>query len=123
MKAYIYISGLLTAMFLMGWTMSIFIGFSRHYLFLIAGIVVLLFMYIPLVLVKRKRHKQRLQEIIKAYKEEKSVEQILGSSKAEAKGWSMNNSPFRERKSGLTWGGGNIHAANAKRGVRKSIRI
>ena len=28
---------------------------------------------------------------------------------------------FRKQKSGLTWGGGNVHGANAKRGQRKSF--
>jgi len=37
------------------------------------------------------------------------------------KGWGMNNSPFRKRKSGLTWGGGNIHASEASRKTRKSF--
>ena len=35
------------------------------------------------------------------------------------KGWDMNNSPFRARKSNATWGGGNIHGSVAKRGSRK----
>ena len=37
------------------------------------------------------------------------------------KGWSMNSSPFRERKSGASWGGGNIHGAVPKRENRKKF--
>ncbi|MGB5393659.1 MAG: hypothetical protein WBN16_05385 [Lutimonas sp.] len=28
---------------------------------------------------------------------------------------------FRKQKSGLTWGGGNVHGANAKRGTKKGF--
>lgn len=35
------------------------------------------------------------------------------------KGWDMNTSPFRDRKSGLRWEGGNIKGVNAKRASRR----
>ncbi len=31
------------------------------------------------------------------------------------------SSPYRDRKSGLIWGGGNIKGANAQRGTRRSF--
>ena len=48
------------------------------------------------------------------WKNTKQIE-VPHADKENPKGWGMNNSPFRERKAGLNWGGGNVHAANAKR--------
>ena len=51
--------------------------------------------------------------------------QELGTKKnievSESKKKSTAYPSFRKQKSGLTWGGGNVHGANAKRGQRKSF--
>lgn len=128
MKTYIYISGFVAGFLLLGGLMALLMGIPNYSLMLGAGLIALLIVYLPLVLIKRKNHRKRMNEIIRNYQQREEVSNsglpADGADKAEKsskkpKGWSMNNSPYRERKAGLTWGGGNIHAANASRGTRK----
>ena len=63
-----------------------------------------------------------MRQIVNDYKTKGEDREISEDSESPTVGWGMNNSPFRDRKSGLSWGGGNIHAANATRGRRKSFR-
>ncbi len=128
MKTYIYISGFVTGFLLLGGLMALLMGIPNYSLMLGAGLIALLIVYLPLVLIKRKKHRKRMDEIIRNYQQREKVScsglTADGADKTEkssknSKGWSMNNSPYRERKSGLTWGSGNIHAANASRGTRK----
>jgi len=57
--------------------------------------------------------------IIESYKKQKKSTQQIKKGKSVTKGWGMNNSPYRKRKSGLNWSGGNIHASVASRKTRK----
>lgn len=87
--------------------------------FFIAG---MLFMVASLVLLIRIKiiRNHRIKSIIENYKHKDPYTQELGEDiKTGFKGWSMNNSPFRKRKSGLTWSGGNIKGANASRNERR----
>lgn len=95
--------------------------FPLNKLFLILGLVLLAFVYLPLVIIDKYLHNKKIDRIIDSYKgqDNNTIQKENGDSKN--KGWGMNNSPFRERKSGLTWGGGNIHGVNASRGKRKSF--
>jgi len=82
--------------------------------FVIIGLMIVLF------IIDRYLYHKKVKKIIKQYKGFKKKEGVLNKeNKATTKGWGMNDSPFRERKSGLTWGGGNIKGASAKRGSRK----
>jgi hypothetical protein len=132
MKTTIYISGFVAAFLLLGWVLALLMNLPGHLLMLITGSIVLLFIYLPLVIRKRKIHRERMKEIIQNYKRDTNNSETLQSDPGQevtekapghtAKGWSMNNSPFRERNAGATWGGGNIHAANATRNPRKKRR-
>jgi high-affinity Fe2+/Pb2+ permease len=122
LKTYIYISGVLSAFLLTGWLAAFFMNLENHYYFLISGIVLFFLVFLPLVMVNRRQHRERMEEIIRNYKLRKEQETDLKSAGKRAEGWNMNNSPFRERRSGLQWGGGNIHAAEASRGKRRSFR-
>ena len=83
--------------------------------FVIIGLMIVSF------LINRYLYNKKIKGIIKHYKGYQKKEDVLNKkNKATTKGWGMNDSPFRERKSGLTWGGGNINGANAKSGTRKS---
>jgi len=63
-----------------------------------------------------------MDEIIRKHREAGSSDNKRSeSSDLKSNGWSMNNSPFRDRKGGLNWGGGNIHAAEASRKSRRSF--
>ena len=84
--------------------------------FVIIGLMIVLF------LIDRYLYNKKIKKIIKHYKGYQKKEDLLNKkNKATTKGWGMNDSPFRERKSGLTWGGGNIKGASAKRGTRKTF--
>ena len=106
-------------MLLLGWILAFSMKLPSHYLMLVVGGAIFFLVFLPLVIIKRKRHREKMAEIIRKYREkgEQPVPTVQENSKR--KGWSMNDSPFRERRSGVTWGGGNIHAANATRGTRK----
>jgi hypothetical protein len=84
--------------------------------FVIIGLMIVLF------LIDRSLYHKKVKKIIKRYKGSEKEENVsVQKKKPTTKGWGMNDSPFRERKSGLTWGGGNIKGASAKRGARKSF--
>ena len=84
--------------------------------FVIIGLIIVFF------LIDRYLYNKKIKNIIKHYKGYQKKEDVLNKKiNATTKGWGMNNSPFRDRKSGLTWGGGNIKGATAKRGTRKSF--
>lgn len=131
MKTTIYISGFVAAFLLLGWLTALLMGMPGHLLMLAAGSIVFLFVYLPLVMRKRKNHRERMKEIIQNYQNDRDtnskiklqtdpVQEVSGEKTTKKKeGWTMNDSPFRERNAGVTWGGGNIHAANASRGSRK----
>ncbi len=128
MKTYIYISGFVVAFLLLGWLMAYLLGMPNHLIMLVGGSIVLLLVYLPLVVAKRRQHRNRMKEIIRNYQQQEKENrkrlytQDAGQAEKSSKnrkGWSMNDSPYRERKSGVTWGGGNIHAANASRDSRK----
>jgi hypothetical protein len=64
---------------------------------------------------------RKINQIVENYKTVKSEGVNKTNILKSPKGWSMNNSSFRERKSGLTWFGGNIKGANASRNSRKKF--
>lgn len=88
---------------------------------MILGLILILLVYLPLIIIDKYLYSKRIDRIIESYKgkDMKAIKKEKVDSKT--KGWGMNNSPFKERKSGLTWGGGNIHGANATRGRRRSM--
>ncbi|MDF1570408.1 MAG: hypothetical protein P1P82_02190 [Bacteroidales bacterium] len=130
-KTTIYISGFVAAFLLLGWLTALLMGMSAHLLMLAAGSVVFLFVYLPLVMKKRKIQRERMQAIIQKYQNDRDTvrkiklqkepgHEVSGEKTTKKKeGWTMNDSPFRERNTDVTWGGGNIHAANVSRGSRK----
>ena len=122
MKILIYTSGIFAVIFLLPGLLGFFIQALNTDILLYTGIGLLVFVFIPMVIFFHRRQNQKIDRIIKSYKGKSATKQ--GNKKngeTKAKGWSMNNSPFRERRSGLTWGGGNVHAANAKRGSRRKF--
>jgi hypothetical protein len=103
--------------------------------FILIGILLFVVVLLPLLLVWEVRQRRKVRRILKSHrqqrepessrkeKEEKSdLDGIENQGDPDApRGWGMNNSPFRSRKSGLTWGGGNIKASEAKRGTRRKF--
>ena len=90
--------------------------------YILAGVVLFAAIILPFLIIRDLRQKRRTRKIIRAYRgrdvgDTKNMEPGSGQ-----KGWGMNNSPFRSRKSGLNWGGGNIKGANAERENRRKFR-
>ena len=121
MKTAIYISGITGTILLMIRLLGIFLDFRRDDIVLISGLILLVLICIPLLLVDKHLHNKKIDRIIESYKGKEKDERETKESGYSPKGWGMNDSPFRERKSGLSWGGGNMHAANASRGKRRSF--
>lgn len=121
MKIAIYLSGIAGSLLVLTRIIGIIMEFPLNKLFLILGLILLALVYLPLVIIDKYLHNKKIDRIIDSYKgqDNNTIQKEKGDSKN--KGWGMNNSPFRERKSGVTWGGGNIHGANASRGKRKSF--
>lgn len=119
MKTIIYSSGILGGLLLIigliGWIAAV--PFAA--VLLVIGVLLLALVCVPLIMVDRYRHAKRIDRIIKTYQDTPAKIERLSAEKSKFKGWGMNNSPFRERKSGLTWGGGNVKGANASRGNRR----
>lgn len=121
MKTAIFLSGLTGTLLLLIRTIGIWLEFPLNKVYLILGLVMLLFIFIPLIIIDKYLHKKKMNSIIESFKSSDKKNKKIKKTVSKTKGWGMNNSPFRERKSGLTWGGGNIKGANAKRGTRKSF--
>lgn len=96
--------------------------------FILIGFLLFVVVILPILLVRDYRHKRKVRQIIESYRAEVEADKNTGDMDPEeragekrTKGWGMNNSPFRERKSGLRWGGGNIKASEAKRDNRRKF--
>ena len=121
MKTIILISGITGTLLLMLRMLGIFMEFRGDDIVLVSGLVLLGLVCLPLFLIDKRRHDRKIDGIVKSYEGRGKKVQKPKSTGQGAKGWGMNNSPFRERKSGLTWGGGNIKAAEATRGTRRKF--
>jgi hypothetical protein len=118
MKTAIYISGIAGTLFLVFRIVGIMMEFQLNNLFLIFGLVLLLLVFLPLLIREKYLHNKEIDKIIEAYKK---TDRSADFEKADSKKmrWGVNNSPYRERKSGLTWGGGNVKGSSASRGTRR----
>jgi hypothetical protein len=121
MKTTIYISGIAGTMLLLFRIIGIVMEYPFNIVLLILGLFILFCVFLPLSIAERHRHNKKIDQIIDSYKKAGKEAVPLEKGSLETKGWGMNNSPFRERKSGLTWGGGNIKGANAKRETRRNF--
>ncbi|MFP4556605.1 MAG: hypothetical protein ACLFNU_07025 [Bacteroidales bacterium] len=121
MKTALYISGIAGTLLILLRIIGMIMEFPLNNLFLILGLTLLVVVFLPLAIIERYRHNKKIDRIIDSYKVSEKDTVPLEKGNSETKGWGMNNSPFRERKSGLTWGGGNIKGANATRGTRRNF--
>jgi hypothetical protein len=121
MKIAIFISGISGALLIALRLIGIMAEFALNDLFFYSGVIMLLAIFLPLTIIEKYLHNKKLNNIIRENKGGKHSKEEIKKDNPKVKGWDMNNSPFRNRKSGLTWGGGNIKAANATRGTRKKF--
>jgi hypothetical protein len=120
MKILIYTSGIIGAGLMILRILGIFISFSQNDLILMISCLLLGGVFIPALILERYRQNKKIDEIIKSYKGN-SEPNTIGDNKPQTPGWGMNNSPFRERKSSVSWGGGNIKGSIPSRGSRKQF--
>lgn len=121
MKILIYVSGTAGVVLAIAGFISELYGSGPASILWITGLALILVFTLPLMIYSRLLEHRKIDEIIRAHRENPKREGQGDAGKSRTQGWGMNNSPFRKRKSGLTWGGGNIHAANASRGNRKGF--
>ena len=88
-------------------------------LFLLFGLIFILGFFV-FSWIQRKESDSRIDEIIRSHKERRDSDTFVKPTEV-PKGWGMNNSPFRDRKSGLEWNGGNVKGLTAKRSSRKKF--
>lgn len=117
MKNAIHFSGVLGLTFLVLRFIGLFIDNNYNELFLWIGTGILFLVTLPLYLTERNRYKKKKQAILKSF--------VKDNRKGEAKEHKIKQGTdypsFRKQKSGLTWGGGNIHGSNAKRGSKRGF--
>ncbi len=103
--------------------------------FILIGILLFVVVMLPVLLVREVRQRRKVRRILESHRHRREGESSRKEKEAKSdpgtienqgdtkdpRGWGMNNSPFRSRKSGLTWGGGNIKASEAKRGTRRKF--
>jgi hypothetical protein len=121
MKPLILISGITGTLLLMVRMLGIFIEFNGDDIVLFLGLALLGLVCLPLFLIDKRNHDRKIDSIIQSYEGRENKDKEPQKASQSARGWGMNDSPFRERKSGLTWGGGNIKAAEATRGTRRKF--
>ena len=123
MRILIYLSGITGSMLILIRILGIFFDFSWNDIILISGIILLGAICIPLTIIRIIRENRKINRIIESYKgkEKEKKKSHLEKGETPAKGWGMNDSPYRDRKSGLRWEGGNIKGVTAKRGSRRSF--
>ena len=121
MRIAIYFSGITGMLLLIIGIPGIFLELQLDAVFLISGFILLLLFFLPLFLIEKYRQHRKIDKIIDSYRETGKHTLRLNRGEKSTEGWGMNNSPFRKRRSGATWGGGNIKGATASRGTRKSF--
>ena len=123
MKTWMYITGILGGLLLVLRLIGTLTEFPWNDWLLWSGLIILALICLPLSFINRYRYNRKIDEIIQSGKEKYGEKMAAKdkSSKPGPKGWDMNTSPFRERKSGLTWGGGNIKGSSATRGTRRKF--
>ena len=94
--------------------------FSLNNFILITGLSLLGLVCLPLYFADKYRQKKKIDEIIASHKG-KDSQKKMNDEKTKIKGWDMNTSPFHERKSGVTYEGGNIYGKVGRRNSRRSF--
>jgi hypothetical protein len=102
MRSMIYISGILGGLLVTIGLVGAVSGFNNNTVFLISGLALIIFIYIPFLLLNKYRQTRKIKNIIKSYANKPSRHNSKSSDKSDIKAWGMNNSPFRRRKSGLS---------------------
>ena len=117
MRNSIYISAIFGLISLAIGSVGFLIEFSNAKLFLLLGICILLLVSLPLYFTERSKYKKKKASILKKYQGEHTARALKKTKKKH----NPDYPSFRKQKSGLTWGGGNIHGSTAKRGSKRGF--
>lgn len=117
MKNSIYLSASLGLALLSIRFIGLFIDLSYNDLFLYIGAGILLLFTLPLHLAEKKRYKKKKDSILNSFEKENKNHKRKGEKIKK----STEYPSFRKQKSGLSWGGGNIHGSTAKRGSKRGF--
>ncbi len=119
-KVIFYISGAAGIILLVVRFLGIFLEFPENDLILLSALAVLGIICLPSYFISSFRNERSLEEPLNPLENdgEKPGDVHKGAAKS---AWRMARSPFRDNKSGLTWGGGNIKGSNATRGERRGF--
>lgn len=117
MRNSIYFSAILGLIFLAIGFIGFFIELSDAKLFLFIGLGMLFVVALPLYIIESLRYQKKKASILKKYQ---GVHRIRRVNKIRKK-QNPDYPSFRKQKSGLTWGGGNIHGSTAKRGTKREF--
>ena len=117
MRNAIYFSAILGFLLLIIGFIGLFIGFSHAKLFLFFGTGLLFLLTLPLYISERRRYKKKKADILKKYQGRNEFKEV----KKRKNKHTTDYPSFRKQKSGLTWGGGNIHGSTAKRGSKRGF--
>jgi hypothetical protein len=117
MRNSIYFSAILGLAFLAIRFIGLFIELNNAELFLFIGLGILLLVTLPLYLIERLRYEKKKASILKKHRGKSPTRNL---KKTEIK-HNPDYPSFRKQKSGLTWGGGNIHGSSAKRGSKRGF--
>ena len=120
MRTLIYISGITGGILIVLRFVGIFMEFSLNNFILITGLALLGLVCLPLYIADRYRQNKKIDKIIASHKG-KDSQKKMNNEKTKIKGWDMNSSPFHERKSGVTYEGGNIYGKVGRRNSRRSF--
>ena len=119
MKVVIYIAGIAGGVLLVLRVIGLMAEFPQNDLFLIAGAVLIGLVCIPLMVADKILHEKKVDRLAAKSKEnrKKTVpEEDIPKPKKEKSSYTTT---FPAHNTGMTWGGGNVHGANAKRGGKR----
>ncbi len=117
MRNSIYFSAILGLISLSIGFVGLFIELSDAKLWLLVGIGILVLVTLPLYFTEQARYKKKKASILKKYQGEHHIKNLKKSKNKQTPDYPS----FRKQKSGLTWGGGNIHGSSAKRGSKRGF--
>lgn len=117
----IYVSGITGGILLIFRAIGIIAEFSANAFLFYSGLFLLFIVCIPTYLYDKHLRDEEIKQIIASYKGKKKKPLQIKKETSEIEEWGINNPPFRDHHSGLTWGGGNIHATNASRGTKRKF--
>ena len=121
MKKATYISASIGFLFLIISLIAFLTDLNFYNLFLPLGIGILLLISLPLLLTQLSDQSKKMRNDTKTKQQQVPKKPRKGSVKKPGKKSTHDYPSFGGRKSGLKWGGGNIHASTAKRGSKRGF--